>query len=159
MARPDYEQSSESGRERHLNIPYSRLLDVTPTLHDPACVTGLPVGTQLTGTVVTLDATDSEAVINHARGAVYRHYLRNVATYNGGVEATWRAIQVGDAVYYDASATMPATAKLSLSPLNNLGAANTLFGWVVLDQEEDSTDFGKGTTQAGSTWLCAVAQA
>jgi hypothetical protein len=157
----DYEQSSESGRERHVLIPYSRQTDTTPTLHDPAQVTGAVVGSCLTGTVVTIDDTDDVAVLNVAKGAVYRHNVRNVITYSGGnAEATYRAINIGDPVYYDSAGTMPAYTKLSTSPLDinvNGTTLNTLFGWVVMMQEETSASFPKGTTTA-STHVCAVMQ-
>ena len=163
MARPSYEQSSESGRERHLNIPYSRLEDGTPTLHDPACVIGLPTGTQITGTIIDLSATDLEVVLNHARGAVYRHYVRNVATYDLTIalhEETWRVINVGDAVYYDEESDFLNGVKLSFAPLESDAATpNPLFGWVCLLQDETYADFYKGIGSSGSTHLVAVVQA
>lgn len=163
MARPGYEQSSEAGRERHLDVPYSRLVDTTPTLHDPAAVTGLPVGTQVTGTVITLDATDSIAIVNHARGAVYMHYVRDATDYSTGplAESAWRVINIGDAVYYDAEQDTLNGIKLSLSPVaSDNTTANPLFGWVVMAQEEDVNDFPKGDgLTPGATFLCAVVQA
>jgi hypothetical protein len=155
----NYEQSSEGGRERHVRIPYARQTDQTPTLHDPAEVTGLPLVGRLTGTVVTLDATNSVAIINTSGGAVYRHNVRNVLTYNPGVaELTWGAVNVGDAVYYDPSATMPAFTKLSTSPLDLTGAVNSFFGWVVLLQDETVASYPKGGAIAGDTLECAVLQ-
>jgi len=155
----NYEQSSEGGRERHLDIPYSRLTDNAPAMGEPVEVTGLPLGSQITGTVVTLDAGDSVAVINTADGAVYRHNVRTVTTYAGQAESAWRAIALGDMVYYDNSATMPAYAKLSLAPASGIPDANTPFGHVVLMQDEDASDFTKGVAVApGSTELCGVQQ-
>ena len=155
-----YEVSSESGRERHVRIPYARLTDVTPTLHDPAQVTSVVAGTQMTGTVVTLDATNSVVILNVATGAAYFHNVRNVLTYGGGpVEATWGAINVGDPVFYDAEQDTLNGIKLSTAPLTSLGAANTLFGYATMFQEEvNATDFPKGTAIAGSTQECAVTQ-
>ena len=157
-----YEVSSESGRERHVRIPYARLTDVTPTLHDPAQVTSVVAGTQMTGTVVTLDATDSVVILNVATGAAYFHNVRNVLTYNAGpvAEATWGAINVGDPVFYDAEQDTLNGIKLSTSPLQSDGATpNTLFGYVTMFQEEvNATDFPKGTAIAGSTQECAVTQ-
>jgi hypothetical protein len=154
----NYEQSSEGGRERHTRIPYARLLDATPTLHDPAAVIGTLPAMRLTGTVITLDAVNNMAIINTSAGAVYRHNIRNVLTYNAAVEATWGAINVGSAVYYDPSVTMPANTSLSTSPLDNTGAANSFFGWVTLLQDEDAADFPKGAALVGSTQECAVLQ-
>ena len=41
----EYEQSSEAGRERHIRVPYSRLADQTPTIHDPFKMTARTAGT------------------------------------------------------------------------------------------------------------------
>ena len=155
----DYEQSSESGRERHVEIPYARLVDATPTLHDPAAVTALVAGTELTGTVITLDAVNSIALLNVALGAVYRHNVRNVLTYGGGpAEATWGPINIGDPVFYDPTSDLLNGIKLSTSPLNGAGAANPRFGTVVMMQDETASSFPKGTDAAGSTHVCAVMQ-
>ena len=154
----DYEQSSEGGRERHIIIPYARLTDATPTLHDPAEVICALPGSSITGTVITLDAIDSVAVINVADGAVYRHNVRNVATYNAQAEATWQALNIGDMVYYDNSATMPAGVYLSVSPLDNLGVANTPFGHIIALQDQTAADFPVGDTQAGISDAFAIVQ-
>src|SRR4030042_5929220 len=100
---PDYEVSSE-GAVRHWEIPYARLTDATPTPTNPAEVTSLLPGTQLTGTILTIDADTSFAVIDFTSSMVYYHYVRNVLTYNPGVaELTWGPINIGDPVYYDHS--------------------------------------------------------
>jgi len=126
-------------------------------------VIGLPTGTQITGTVIDLDATDSIAIINHARGAVYRHYLRNVATYDltGQLhEETWRVIEIGDEVYYDEESDFLNGIKLSFAPLESDAATpNPLFGWVCMLQDEDAADFSKGAGGSGSTHLVAIVQA
>jgi len=91
-ARPRYayQQSSESGRERHILIPQTRLKDTSPTEGDPACVTGvapapppLPaiLNSNICGTVITVNAINDTAIINFAEGAIYRHYVRNVLDY------------------------------------------------------------------------------
>lgn len=154
----NYEQSSEAGRERMVAIPYARLVDTTPTLHDPAAVTCAVAGQELTGTVITLDAVNSVAILNTADGATFLHNVRNVATYNGGNENTFQALNIGDKVYYDPSATMPAYTKLSTSPLNASGTANPVFGTIVMLQDETASSFPKGSSQAGSTQECAVRQ-
>jgi hypothetical protein len=154
----DYEVSSENGRERHIRVPYTRLTDQTPTLHDPAEIVSLLPGTAVTGTVITIDAVRTEAIVNTAPRATYWHNVRNVLTYNVGAENTWGAINVGDPVYYDASATMPANTWLSTAPANNVAAANTLFGWVVMRNDETAAaSFPKGGA-AGSTQECAICQ-
>lgn len=153
----DYEVSSE-GAVRHWEIPYARLTDATPTPTNAAQVTGLLVGHQLTGTILTIDAGTSTAVVDFTPSAVYMHDVRNVLTYNPGVaELTWGAINIGDPVYYDASASMPAGVYLSTSPLDTLTAANTIFGFIVPANPTDQALYPKGGVVA-STQRCAVMQ-
>jgi hypothetical protein len=152
----NYEVSSE-GAVRHWEIPYARLTDTTPTPTNPAEVTSLLPGTQLTGTILTIDAATSVAVIDFTTGMVYNHEVRNVLTYAGAVEATWGAINIGDIVYYDSSATMPAGTYLSTSPLDNVGGANPLFGYVVPMDDTDLALYPKGGITA-STQNCGVMQ-
>jgi hypothetical protein len=151
----DYEVSSE-GAVRHWEIPYARLSDTTPTPTNPAKVTGLIAGKELTGTILTVDAARSVAVIDFTNSMVYRENVRNVLTYSGGnAEASWTALNIGVAVFYDDSSTMPAGVYLSTSPLKIDGAANSLFGHIVPADETDT--FPKGDTTA-STQRCAVMQ-
>ena len=146
-----YEMSSESGRERHVIIPWARLTDTTPTVGDPAQVTTLVAGQNMTGTVVIAgSAADPYAVINVAPGAIYRHNVRNVLTYDGANnEATWGAINIGDIVYYDATAdaNTAGVCKLSTSPLQGDAAtANSIFGVIVMLQDQDADDFPTAAT-------------
>jgi len=152
----DYQVSSE-GAVRHWEIPYARLTDTTPTVSNPAEVTSLLAGTQLTGTILSVDAGESVAVIDFTCSMVYWQEVRNVLTYAAAVEATWGAINIGDIVYYDNSATMPAGVYLSTSPLDNTGAANTRFGYVVPAQDTDMALYPKGGITA-STQDCAIMQ-
>ena len=157
----EYEQSSEGGRERMLPMPFTRLTDATPTLGDPAQVTGLIAGLMITGTVINPGTTaDPYAVLNVADGAVFKHNVRNTLTYGAGpvAEATWGALNLGDPVYYSAEQDVLNGIKLSTSPLQSDGAtANTLFGHIVLEQDETSASFPKGTVTA-STHVCAIQQ-
>jgi len=123
-----YEVSSE-GAVRHWNVPYARMFDVTPTVTQPACLTNVVIGDEICGTILSIDAANSLAVVDFTSSMVYRHSVRDVLTYGGAVEATWGAINIGDSIFYDGSATMPAGTKLSTSPLDNTGAANAKFGW------------------------------
>lgn len=152
----DYEVSSE-GAVRHWEIPFARLEDTTPTATNPALVTSLLPGTSLTGTILTVDDDLDVAVIDFTCSMVYWQEVRNVLTYNGGNENTFGAINIGDLIYYDGSATMPAGVYLSTSPLDNTGAANTLFGFAVPADAADMTNFPKGGVTA-STQDCAVMQ-
>lgn len=153
----DYEVSSE-GAVRHWEIPYARLEDATPTPSNPAAVLSLVPGTQLTGTILTIDAGASVAVIDFTNSMVYRQTVRNVLTYGAGVEATWGPINIGDPIYYDRSATMPAGTYLSTSPLDNLGAANPLFGYAVPMDDADMALFPKGAALVASTQTVGVMQ-
>jgi len=155
--RNDYEVSSE-GAVRHWEIPYARMTDTTPTATLPAEVTSLTTGTKLTGTILGVDADDDVAVIDFTCGMVYFHEVRNVLTYDPGVsELTWGAINIGDEVYYDSSASMPAGVKLSTSPLATGTGNNTRFGWVVSADDTDMALFPKGGITA-STQECAIMQ-
>jgi len=151
---PNYECSSEGG-VRHWEIPYRSLENATPVETEAAEVVGTD-GVQLNGTVLTIDATLSIAVIDFTPSMVYRHSIRNVLTYNAAVENTWGALTIGLPVYYDNSATMPALTYLSLAAANNLAQANTLFGWIV---PADATDtFPKGVGGVAATFEQAVMQ-
>ena len=154
--RSEYEVSSEGGVV-HWEIPYARMTDITPTETLPVEVTSLTDGTQLTGTCLTIDANASVAMIDFTPSMVYWQEVRNVLTYGGEVEATWGAINIGDEVYYDHSATLVAGVKLSTSPLNNLGATNTRFGWIVARHDTDMALYPKGGVTA-STEECGVMQ-
>jgi len=161
----DYEQSSESGRERHTRWPYARLKDATPTLGDPFCVTSVIVGMEVCGTVVTLNATNSTIIGNVAEGAIYRHNVRNVVTYNNDgppqTEATWAAVNIGDPVFYDETADVntAGVCKLSTAPLHGDGATpNPRFGTIQMLQDEVASDFPRGDAQAGLSDLYAVLQ-
>ncbi len=156
--RQDYEVSSE-GAVRHWEIPYARLGDTTPTVGMPAKVTGLLPGSELTGTVLSIDAVNSVAVIDFTCSMVYYQESRDVLTYAGNVEATWGVINIGDPIYYDESATMPAGVYLSTSPLDDAGPANPLFGWAVPANDTDMALYPKGIAIApGSTVEIAVMQ-
>lgn len=151
----NYEHSS--GPVLPIAVPYARLTDATPTPSNPCELTSLLAGTQLCGTILTIDAGDSIAIVNVAPGFIGNWEVRNVLTYAAAVEATWGAINVGDLVYYDNSATMPAGVYLSTSPLDNTGAANTLFGVIACVTSEAAALYPLGGVTA-STQDCQVMQ-
>lgn len=152
--RNDYEVSSE-GAVRHWDIPFDRLEDDTPTATMPAALLSVTDGTQLTGTILTVDDDDEMAVIDFTHSMVYEHDVRNVLTYSGEAEDTFGAINVGDPIYYDRSATMPAGVYLSTSPLDAAGDDNPLFGFRV-PANDDDVDAAGGAT--ASTQSVAVMQ-
>jgi hypothetical protein len=74
-------------------------------------------------------------------------------------ESVWGPINIGDPVYYDAEQDALSGNKLSTAPQQSDGAtANTLFGNVVMMQDEDADDFAKGEALVASQHLCAVMQ-
>jgi hypothetical protein len=154
----DYEVSSE-GAVRHWEIPYARLTDTTPTPSNPAQVTSLLVGTNLMGVILSVDPVNSVAVLDVTPSKVTRQTVRNVLTYGAGpAEATWGPINIGDPIYYDATATMPAGTYLSTSPLNGGGTANALFGFAVPMDDTDMALYPKGAALVGSTQTVGVMQ-
>jgi hypothetical protein len=147
--RDDYEVSSESAI-RHWDIPYDDLEDATPTATLPAALTSRVDGKQLTGTILVVDADDEMAVIDFTHSMVYEHDVRNVLTYDTGAEDTWGAIDIGDPIFYDRSATMPAGVQLSTSPLDASGDANPLFGFRVPANDTDVVAAGDATASSQS---------
>ncbi len=149
-----YEQSSESGRERHIRVPWSRQLDTTPVFHDPMAMTSVIVGSEVTGTIIVVGTVaDPVSIVNVAEGAKYVRLVRNVLTYSSGpvAEATWGPINIGDPIFYDAEQDTLNGVKLSTSPLDSTGAAaNPRFGTAVMHQTEDEDDFPKGGETASS---------
>ena len=151
----DYEHSS--GPVLTIAVPYARLTDATPTEGNPCELLSVLAGTQLSGTIITADDTDSVAIVNVAPGFIGNWEVRNVLTYAANIEDTWGAINVGDPVYYDNSATMPAGVYLSTSPLDNLGVANSRFGSIATITSEAAALYPKGGA-AASTQNCQAIQ-
>ncbi len=153
---PGYEHSS--GPVFTIAVPYARLTDATPTAGNPCQVTGVLVGVYACGALMSVDADDSIAVVNVAPSFIGNWEVRNVLTYDGqGAELTWGAINYGDDVYYDASATMPAGVYLSTSPLDDGGLANTRFGHIATITSEAAALYPLGGATA-STQDCQVMQ-
>jgi len=153
----DYEVSSE-GAVRHWEIPYARLEDATPTPSNPAAVLSAVPGTQLTGTILTIDPGTATAILDVTSSMVYRQTVRNVLTYAANVEATWGTLAIGDPIYYDRSATMPVGTYLSKSPLDSAGTANALFGFVVPMSDADQALYPKGAAGVASTQVGGIMQ-
>jgi hypothetical protein len=157
----DYEVSSE-GCVRHWEVPYARLEDGTPTVSNPAAVVDDAArpgtGVQVCGTILSVDAVNSIAIVDFTSGMVYRQPVRNVTTYGGGFEVAWAAIQLGAPIYYDRSATMPAGCYLSLAAADNLVANNPLFGYAVGWSDADMATFPKAVAGVASTTDVAVMQ-
>jgi len=152
----DYEHSS--GPVMTIAVPYARLTDATPTPSNPCELVSVLAGTQLCGTIMTVDAGDSIAIVNVAPGFIGNWEVRNVLTYKVGAEDTWGAINYGDPVYYDHSATMPAGVYLSIAPAGADAVANTLFGHVACKTSEAAALYPKGAGGVASTQDCQVQQ-
>ncbi len=150
--RSDYEVSSEAAI-RHWEAPVARLENTTPTPTQPAALRSRINGTQLTGTVLVVDG--DMAVIDFTHSMVYKHKVRNVRTYYDSVAATWGVINIGDPIFYDRSATMPADVFLSTSPLDQNGNDNPLFGFRVPANDDDTA---ATSTATASTEEFAVMQ-
>jgi len=80
-------------------------------------------------------ASPYNAPVELATDKLVKHYVSNVMTYNANVEATWAAITVGKAVYYDLSALKDdpnqATGvkiRLTTSPKDKADANNVQYG-------------------------------
>lgn len=152
--RNDYQVQSETW-EHHYPVTKSRLENTSPTATQPGAVKTRTAGVQLTGTILTAKAGDTQVVLDATPGKVYKHFVRNVLTYSGAAENTFGAINEGDPIYYDRSGTMPSDVFLSTSPQDAAAAANPLFGYAVLLNDADT--FPKGGSTA-STQTLAVMQ-
>lgn len=152
--RQNYEVSSE-GAVRHWPVTKSRLVDTTPVVGQPVMLTSLTNGKQLTGTCLSSRTGDNFCIVDFTHSMVYFQEVRNVLTYAGAAESTFGAINEGDRIYYDRSATMPAGVKLSTSPQDSAGLDNTFFGYAVLADDEDVYPKGGATA---STQEVAVMQ-
>ena len=152
----NYEVSSE-GAVRRWEFTYARLCKILPLITEATKITSILPGTQITGTIIGVDATlPGTALVDVTRGAIYRHSVRNVRTYFGAAEATWGTIAEGDPIYCDYGATMIALdLQLSASPLDSAGVANPLFGFAVGADDADRALFPKGA--AGATTVTNVA--
>lgn len=154
----DY-QCSSTPEPLTWEIPTARLINTAPAVSNAAAVNGRRYanGEALTGVVISLatsDAGTAYAELDVMPGNVYYLQVRNVLTY-AGAEASWGAINIGDPVYYDDTAGMPAGVHLSTSPLDTGGNTNVKFGHVVGCNISDMENYPKGGATA-STQYCGV---
>ena len=148
--RQDYELIAPEGFV-NITVPYARLADATPNPGNPNALLSDNAGKQLVCMVLAVDSARSLATIQIPGAIGYKVQVRNVKTYSAGAEATFQSIGIGDEIYYDRSATMPAGVSLSTSPLDSTGAANPLYGYAVpIDSETDLPLYPKGTTSAST---------
>lgn len=138
----NYEISSD-GVGQHWIVPVARLENAVilgPVLaadHAPTSILGRLLGTQQTGTILSSETINGVAcvVVDTHSEQVFYHFVRNVRTYAQGVESSWGVINIGDPIYYDRSATMPAGVYLSTSPADSAAGANALFGYAAFSQQ------------------------
>jgi hypothetical protein len=161
-ASKDYQVSGKDGG-RQWPIPVTRLengalgAEDLAEGHFPTAVKSATNGLQMVGTV--LSETDingvSHCVVDLSDNMIYFHDVRNITVYANGTGATPAAINVGDPIYYDRSEDMPDDVFLSLSPLDEDGELNPLFGYASVSQR---VSMPAGTSAAISTQSIAVAQ-
>jgi hypothetical protein len=104
--------------------------------HAPTAILGLLPGTQQTGTILSADTINGVpcVVVDTHSEQVFYHFVRNVTSYRGQGAFSWGVINIGDPIYYDRSAVMPAGVYLSTSPLDSANGANPLFGFAAFSQ-------------------------
>jgi len=79
----------------------------------------------LTGVVISYDATALIAVVNVAHCFIVRDYVSNISGYNGAAPNAWEAAPViGQPVYIDDSAALGAGCTMSMSAANSAGVNN-----------------------------------
>jgi len=109
----------------------------------------------ITGVVVTYDATSDIAVVNIASCQIVRAYVSNIIGYNGGAANAWEAAPViGQPVYVDDSDDLGQGCTLSMSASNDAAVANPLAGYLMYCQDEyvDYPIGGSNSTEWGPTW-------
>jgi hypothetical protein len=115
----------------------------------------------LTGVVVTYNATLDRAIMNMAEKVCVKQYVANVLTYtteDAGAPATYdTSMAIGEPVYVDDSDALGAGVTLSRSPLNSAGSANPLAGYLFYCQTEYD-DSGIGGAEASASWPKTVAE-
>ena len=104
------------------------------------------LGNQLCGVVMSYEGslTAGLAQLNVAPGFMFKAYVANVLTYNGGNPATFdQSLALGDLVYVDDSNDLAAGVTLSRSPANDIASANVKAGMIWYNQD-DYIDEGVG---------------
>lgn len=109
------------------------------------------------GVTISYNAAASLAVMNCAMNFMFKAYVANVLTYDGGNPATFdTSLAVGDPVYVDDSPALSAGCTLSRSPLNAAGNGNPMAGFI--DYPQDAyADFGVGGPNETADMPIAVA--
>jgi hypothetical protein len=109
----------------------------------------------ITGLVVSYDATADMAVVNIASCQIVRVYVSNIYTYADEAPTVWEdAPIIGQPVYVDDSADLGAGCTLSMAAANHAGIANPLAGYLMYCQDEyvDYPIGGGTSAEWGPTW-------
>jgi len=115
----------------------------------------------ITGIVVSYNATSDIAVVNIAACQIVRAYVSNISLYGGEAPTAWKSAPIiGQPVYVDDSADLGAGCTLSMSAVNHAGIANPLAGHLMYCQDE-YVDFpigGANSTEWGPEWSDSVSE-
>jgi len=107
----------------------------------------------ITGVVMSYDGT--VAILNVADKFISRQYVANIASYSDSNQvSSWQnTVFPGDPVFVDDSEpvyTLSTGCTLTFSPLNSLGSANPLAGYVFYCQDEYQDDHVGGPNTAAA---------
>lgn len=111
----------------------------------------------VTGVVMTCEDNAEISEVNIAHGFAIKQYVANVLTYNAGAPATFETAPIiGQPVYVDPSGDLSEGVTLSMSPLDEAGLKNPLWGvlWYAQDEYVDSAVGGPNTA---AVWPKTVA--
>jgi hypothetical protein len=111
----------------------------------------------LTGVVISYNSANDRAQVNLGEKVCVKQWVANVTSYSGTVPLTFdTTVDIGRPVYVDDSDSLAAGVTLSMSPLNNVGSANPLAGYVFYCQD-DYVDTGVGGAGANVSYPRTVA--
>jgi hypothetical protein len=106
----------------------------------------------LTGVVLSYDASATQAVIDVCPSRIVRAYVSNILTYAQGAPATWEAAPaLGQPIYVDDSDDLGAGTTLSMASANTAGVDNPLAGYLFYCQDE-YVDSGVGGPNSSATF-------
>ena len=109
----------------------------------------------ITGVVVSYNATSDIAVVNIASCQIVRAYVSNIEGYNQGAANAWEdAPVIGQPVYVDDSDDLGAGCTLSMAATGDATVANPLAGYLMYCQDEyvDYPIGGPEDDEWGPTW-------
>ena len=128
----------------------------TPAKHPAIAIGGMTTADgrpeNRTGVVVAYEHSTNLVTVNWANGFIIRQYVANILSYSGVTAAVFeQAPVIGQPVYVDPSDDLSDGVTLSLSPLDEDGAANPLWGHLMYCQTE-TQDGEVGGPNADAQW-------